>query len=79
MSVPGIEPNISSAMVAAIGAGDSNDRTIALTDDASAIHKITTDGSLTRRWASEPERAQFRELSAKYIQTPLLAGNETTD
>jgi hypothetical protein len=51
-------------MIYAITAEDG--KTIALTDDASAIHKISTQGSLTRRWANESERARFRELAARH-------------
>jgi hypothetical protein len=45
---------------------ESEGRTIALTDDASAIHKINTHGPLTRRWANESERARFRELASRH-------------
>jgi hypothetical protein len=48
----------------------SNGRTVALTDDASAIHKINTHGSLT---------TPLGERVSITARTPLVAGTETED
>jgi hypothetical protein len=48
---------------------DEDGKTIALTDEASAIHKFS---NLTIRWSSESERIKFRELEAKFKRKPVF-------